>query len=199
MSSHIAIRCSRMPIRSSFWPWIAAFFALLGPAAIEASAAPPPSSSAQQSSARSPLNVGSAVYRHEIGAKTPATVTRYYPYGYGLYRPWLYRPSYYPFGGYGYAYRPYYGGYGYPYGGYAGYYGGYGGGYYGGGYGYYGGGWPYYSAYSGGWPYYTSAYGGWPYYSTAGYYGGWPNYSYGAGYPYAAGYGGFGYAGCYYW
>ena len=39
----------------------------------------------------------------------PASPFQYVGYGYGMYRPWLYRPSYYP---YGYGYRLGYGGYG---------------------------------------------------------------------------------------
>ena len=172
----------------------AAFLVLVGLSAVEvgACAAAIVISAAIKRLAAAQCRHGSLSARS--GAKTPATITRYYPYGYGLYRPWLYRPAYYPYG-YGYAYRPYYGAYGYPYGGFYG--GGLGYGYYGGGlgYGYYGGGWPYYSAVAGAWPYYTSAYGGWPYYSMSGYYGGggWPYYNYGVGNPYMAGYGGFGY------
>lgn len=116
---------------------------------------------------------------------SPYQYVRYY--GYGLYRPWLYRPNYnYWYGNYSWQYRPYYANYGYavrpyyypystPYA-YSSYYAPYTTGYH----------YPY--GVAGGW---SGVYGFNPY--TAIYaYGGYGGYG-GFGYP------AFAYGGCYYW
>jgi hypothetical protein len=134
-----------------------------------------------------------------------ASPFQYVGYGYGMYRPWLYRPHYYYpysypysyYGGYGLGYGAY--GYGVGYGGFGLGYGGYGGlglGYGGLGFGGYGYGYrPWYGGY--GYPY-SANYG--PGYAAYGL--GWGNpYAFGAwglgGFPDPLGWGGYG--GCYYW